>query len=296
MATQNLVVGAGYLGLRVARNWARAGARVFATTKSSWIEPIDGLCTFNGDVTSPDHWTDLFAVIGAIECVVYAIGFDRTAGPDIDDVYAGGLANVLAALPSSVSRVIYISTTGVYGSADGEWVDERTPPDPKREGGQASLAAEQILAAQPLGRRSAVLRLGGIYGPGRVPHLDKLRAGEPLPVPTDGWLNLIHVDDAAQVVVAADSWLAARKLDDGPHVFCVTDGTPVRRKDYYDEAARLINAPPPRFTPPPPDSPAAARAGASRRVRTDKLRANLSVELAYPTFCHGLAAILNNAP
>ena len=110
---------------------------------------------------------------------------------------------MLAALPSDTGRFIYISTTGVYGTAGGEWVDEETPPDPQRDGGRASLAAEQVLAAHPLGARSIILRLAGIYGPGRVPFLDKLRAGEPIPAPSAGYLNLIHVDDAAAVVVAA---------------------------------------------------------------------------------------------
>ena len=81
------------------------------------------------------------------------------------------MRNVLAALPAETGRLIYISTTGVYGPADGDWVDEVTPPDPQREGGRASLAAEQVLAAHPLGQRSVILRLAGIYGPGRVPFI-----------------------------------------------------------------------------------------------------------------------------
>ena len=96
--------------------------------------------------------------------------------------------NVLAALPSDVGRFIYISTTGVYGNAGGEWVDEDTPPDPQRDGGRASLAAEQVLAASPLADRGVVLRLAGIYGPGRIPFLDKLRAGEPIPAVSD-WVS-----------------------------------------------------------------------------------------------------------
>lgn len=223
---------------------------------------------------------------------LYAVGFDRKSGADIHSVYAGGLQNVMAALPPSVSRVIDISTTGVYGSADGEQVDEQTPPDPQRDGGRASLAAEQVLAAHPLGRRSAILRMAGLYGPGRVPHLDKLRAGEPLPVPSDGWLNLIHVDDAARIVVAADAWLAHCETADGPHVFCIADGSPVRRDDYYREAARILGAPPPQFTTPSVGSAAAARAAANRRVSNVKMRETFDIALEFPTYRQGLAAIL----
>ena len=181
------------------------------------------------DVTKPETLTVLqtLPVLGGTppESLLYAVGFDRTAGgPGIHAVYADGLRNVLAALLSSVTRAIYISTTGVYGNAGGRWVDEATPTDPQRDGGKASLAAEEILRAHPLGKRSAILRLAGIYGPGRVPYLDKLRAGEPIAAPSEGWLNLIHVDDAARIVVAMDRWLAEREASDGPHVFCVSDG------------------------------------------------------------------------
>jgi nucleoside-diphosphate-sugar epimerase len=201
---------------------------------------------------------------------------------------------VLATLPPSVTRAIYISTTGMYGSASGEWVDEATPPDPQREGGKASLAAEEVLRSHPLGASSAILRLAGIYGPGRIPYLDQLGAGKPIAVPSAGWLNLIHVEDAARIVVAADKWLAMRHAADGPHVFNVSDGTPVIRRDYYAEVARLIGAPPPGFTAPPGDSPAALRAGANRRISNEKMLRELRVRLAYPSYREGLAATLTS--
>ena len=122
----------------------------------------------SADVTQPD---DRWPNCRRPKRVLFAVGFDRAAGGSIDEVYAGGVQNVLAALPSDVGRVIYISTTGVYGNAGGEWVDEDTPPDPQRDGGRASLAAEQVLAASPFASRGVVLRLAGIYGPGRIPFL-----------------------------------------------------------------------------------------------------------------------------
>jgi nucleoside-diphosphate-sugar epimerase len=249
-----------------------------------------------GDVTRAEtlHWLLEAPSLGGKppESLLYAVGYDRTAEPDIHTVYAEGLRNVLASLPPTVNRVLYISTTGVYGPAGGEWVDEQTPSDPQRDGGKASLAAEEVLRRHPLGRRSVILRLAGIYGPGRVPYLDKLRASEPLAVPSAGWLNLIHADDAAQIVVAADQWAASQTGDDGLHVFCVSDGAPVVRGDYYAEVARLIGAPPPTFCTPPADSPAAARAASDRRVSNEKMSRLLGVELQYPTYREGLAAIL----
>lgn len=259
-----------------------------------------GTFTAQADVTKPDTLAALQtlpALGGTLpEALLYAVGYDRTAGPDIHSVYANGLRNVLAAMPASVTRAIYISTTGVYGTAGGGWVDETTPTDPHRDGGKASLVAEEILRAHPLGQRSAILRLAGIYGPGRVPFLDKLKANEPIAAPSAGWLNLIHVDDAARIAVAIDRWLAERGEEDGPHVFCVSDGAPAVRGEYYAEAARLIGAPPPRFTSPPADSPAAARAGADRRVSNAKLQKwmdEAGIALQYPSYREGLAQILH---
>jgi nucleoside-diphosphate-sugar epimerase len=294
MPPVKIVFGCGYLGLRVARLWrvTRSEARMgeFAA------ELIGAVNADVADATSLEAAFGplrMFSKFGlTLESALYAVGYDRTSDADIHTVYAKGLENVLAVLPPSVRQVVYISTTGVYGSAGGEWVDEATPPRPQREGGKASLAAERVLASHPLGQRSAILRLAGIYGPGRVPYLDKLRADEPLPVPTEGWLNLIHVDDAARIVVAVEAWLQSREAADGPHVFCVSDGAPVQRAAYYAEVAQLIGAPAPTFCPPPADSPTAARAAADRRVSNEKLRSTLAVDLLYPSYREGLAAIL----
>jgi nucleoside-diphosphate-sugar epimerase len=299
MPTTRIIFGCGYLGLQIGKLWQASGDYTWAFTRSEnrVLElGVAGMHTAQGDVTDPDslaHLQTVFGINGAtLESLLYAVGYDRTGGPDIHAVYAGGLKNVLASLPSSVNRVIYISTTGVYGPAGGDWIDEATPPDPQRDGGKASLAAEQILIQHPLGKRSAILRLAGIYGPGRVPYLDKLRAGEPLAVPSEKWLNLIHVDDAARIVVAIDPWLAKQAENDGPHIFCVSDGSPVVRGEYYAEVARLIGAAPPTFCTPSKDTPAAARAAADRRVSNRKLLNTLNIALCYPTYREGLAAIL----
>ena len=299
LQTTRIIFGCGYLGLRVGKMWRAAGDHTWAFTRNEdrVIElGTAGMHTAQGDVTdstSLGHLQEIFGIDGTpLEAILYAVGFDRSSASDMRTVYADGLRNVLNVAAPSINRLIYVSTTGVYGYARGDWVDEQTPPDPQREGGRASLAAEQVLTQHPLGRRSAILRLAGIYGPGRVPYLDKLRAGEPLPVPTTGWLNLIHVDDAARIVVAVDAWLKSRGASDGPHIFCVSDGVPVSRRDYYAEVARLVGVPEPNFSTPPPDSPAAARAAADRRISNAKLTNTLQVNLKYPSYREGLAVIL----
>jgi nucleoside-diphosphate-sugar epimerase len=288
-----LIFGCGYLGERVAKRWREAGADTVIVTRSAERAAAfrrDGFGAIVGDVTQPESLRDL----PSAETVLFAVGYDRTsqsAGPTIDEVYAAGMRNVLAALPANVGRFIYISTTGVYGPANGQWVDETTTPDPQRDGGQASLAAEQTLAAHPVGARGIILRLAGIYGPGRVPFLDKLRADEPIPAPVAGYLNLIHVDDAVEVVLATEQFQSPNR---GPRVYCVCDGSPVERGEYYSEVARQIGAPPPRFVEPEPDSPRALRAGSNRRVSNERMLSELRVTLMYPDYRAGLAAILSS--
>ncbi|MEM8943717.1 MAG: NAD-dependent epimerase/dehydratase family protein [Planctomycetota bacterium] len=293
-----LIFGCGYLGERVAKLWLDAGEDVCAVTRSdSRAERLQtfGLQTLVADVTDPASLTSL----PAAETVLFAVGFDRSVGNSIHEVYADGLKNVLAALPSSVKLFIYISTTGVYGPASGNWVDETTEPNPQRDGGKASLAAERLLNPPPpdAGRgellSSVVLRFAGIYGPDRIPYLAKLRAGEPIAAPSEGWLNLIHVADGARIVVEAEKWSTTRQLQLPAHeIFCVSDGNPVIRGDYYREVARRIGAAPPQFAEPNPSSPAAARAASDKRISNAKLRNEIGYEFRYPSYREGLAAIL----
>jgi nucleoside-diphosphate-sugar epimerase len=280
-----LIFGCGYLGSRVARKWLEAGDAVVVVTRNQEKAAVleqDGYRAIVADVTRVETLGNL----PAAETVLFAVGFDRAAGGSIEDVYANGMRNVLAALPSSIQRFIYISTTGVYGNGNGEWVDEDTPTDPQREGGRASLAAEDILSTSPFADRGVVLRLAGIYGPERVPFLEKLKAGEAIPAVSEGFLNLIHVDDAAEVVVAAG------QLNRKRGVYCVSDGHPVERGEYYTEVARRIGSAPPTFVKPDLNSPRAQRAEANRRVKNTRMLAELGVELRYPDYRAGLAAIL----
>jgi len=279
-----LIFGCGYLGLRVAQRWLADGHTVYAVSRTQQraVElAAFGIRPVVADVTQPDT----LAALPVAETALYAVGYDRRQNQSMHEVYVAGLRNVLGALPKETGRFIYISSTGVYGDSAGEWVDEDTPCLPQREGGRACLAAEEVLAAHPLGVSSVVLRLAGIYGPGRTPRKDLLLAGEPIPAPADGYLNLIHVDDAAAVVLAA-------QRAPTPRTYVVSDGHPAQRREYYLELARLLKAPAPTFVDAPPSSPAAQRAAADKRVSNARLLRELDVRLAYPSYREGLAAAL----
>ena len=233
------------------------------------------------DITDPASLANL----PDVSTVLLSVGYDRNSGKPLRDVFVGGIANVLDALPGTVSRLIYISSTGVYGQDNGEWVDENSACQPRRDGGRACLDAERIIAQHALGRRATILRLAGIYGPGRIPRRSQIEKGEPIASPSQGYLNLIHVDDAAAIVLAAGTL-------DPPHRFVVSDGTPVPRVDYYREVASRLQSPPPVFTAPDPAAHATERAGTDKRVDNRRMLAALQVTLRYPSYREGLAAIL----
>jgi nucleoside-diphosphate-sugar epimerase len=282
-----LIFGCGYLGRRVAGLWRAKGATVFAVTRSaaraadlaaSGIEPLVADLTMASQLKIPQD----------VRTVLFAVGFDRSGTASIDDVYVGGLARALESLPETVERFLYISSTGVYGKVTSGEVDETSPCEPTREGGRATLAAEELLRASKFADRAIILRLAGLYGPGRIPRAKDLVAGRPIDAPADGWLNLIHVDDAARIVLLAEDRCQP------PRTYVVSDGHPVQRRAYYDELARQLGAPPPRFVEPPVDSPAASRAASNKRVNPQRLFAELSPRLQYPSCREGLAAIVES--
>jgi nucleoside-diphosphate-sugar epimerase len=279
-----LIFGCGYLGLRVGRRWLAAGETVCAVTRSrARAEELRSIgCTpLVADVTAPESLSEL----PAAETVLYAVGHDRTARKTLREVYVAGLSNVLDALSAATQRVLYISSTGVYAQSGGEWVDEESACEPIRESGCVCLEAERVLQAHRLGKKAIILRLAGIYGPGRIPRRQGLQAGEPIAAPQYGFLNLIHVDDAARIVLAAEHVPP-------PRLYTVSDGLPPVRHEYYAELARLLAAPPPTFVDPPADSPAALRAESNKRVSNRRLLSELDVKLEFPSYREGLAAIV----
>ncbi len=279
-----LIVGCGYLGLRVARRWLDAGHQVFATTRSaSRAEQLQrcGVRPVVADVTRPETLGDLPPVAS----VLFAVGFEPSGGLSRYQVYAEGLAAVLDALDPSTRRVVFVSSTGVYGDMGGAWVDEQTPCRPESEGGRAFLAAEQRLADHPLGPRSVVLRMAGIYGPDRVPKARDLSAGKPLAVPDAGHVNLIHVDDAAQAVVAAEARGAAVRP------YLVSDGHPVPRRQFYTYLAEVLGCAVPQFVDPPARDPGTGRGRTDKRVQNRGMLEDLGVELEFADYRQGLAAI-----
>lgn len=292
-----LIVGCGYLGMRVARRWLAAEEPVAAVTRhAARAEEFraTGILPIIADVTEPASLEPLRKLLGPGDTLLYAVGYDRRAGRAMDEVYVEGLRNILAAISPEIGRVIYISSTGVYGQVAGETINEDSPTEPTREGGRVCLAAEQALLQSPFGNRAVILRLAGIYGPARVPNRADLLEQKPLPFDPASALNLIHVDDAASIV------LAAEKSAPLPRTYVVSDGHPVARGEYYSELARLWNAPPPVFaTPGEVDSSSGnavappRRGGADKRIDPARMMRELAPVLQYPEYRAGLRSIID---
>lgn len=282
----NLIIGCGYIGRRVAALWRQQGHRVLATTRHRVALPDFsrlGLESVICDVLSPAPLRSL----PPLDTVLYAVGFDRSSGSTMRDVYITGLARVLDALPP-VRRFIHVSSSSVYGQTDGAWVDEDSPTHPQEESGQIVLEAERVLKeAKP---DAMILRLAGIYGTGRLLRQKTIAAGEPIIGDPDKWLNLIHADDGARAILAA-----ADRFHPGL-VVNVCDDHPVSRRDFYAELARLLSAPPPHFVPPPADQPTPPHEKAHRRIRNRRLKEALGYSLEYPSFREGLAASIAVGP
>jgi nucleoside-diphosphate-sugar epimerase len=283
-----LVVGCGYLGSRVARLWRAQNESVAVVTRSAERAgrlQADGYVPVVADVTDPAS-LKLLDELGSIDTVLYAVGFDRAAGKGMREVYVEGLRALLDTLPTSVERIIYISTTGVYSQNDGGWIDESSVCQPAREAGRVFLEAESLLTEHALGPRAIILRLAGIYGLGRIPRRNELLSGQPVTAAADAWLNLIHVDDAARIVLAAEKQVRP------PRVYLVADGHPVRRRDYYAQASRLLKAPPPVFSNLEPQVQEDRRGITNRRVNIARLTSEVRFDFQYPSFREGLRACI----
>jgi len=268
---RRLVIGCGYLGNRVAKLWRDTGDEVYATTRGERLKALSvaGLRPLEVDVTG-DISPGAFP---AADTVVFAVG---RSGTTMFDVHGTGLLRVLDTLPQSTGRVIYISSTGVYAQNRGEWVDEASPCQPEREGGKACLSAERLLFGHVRGRDAVVLRLAGLYGERRLPWLTNVTGGNPIPSSPDAYLNLIHVEDAAQAVVIA----AASGQTVVGRTYNISDGSPPVRREYVELLASRLRKPVPMFE---------GGSGRGKRVRNDRVVCELGLRTEYDSFREGLA-------
>lgn len=227
------IVGCGYVGSALARALIALGRRVLGTTTTparcdalanDSIEPV---------VLTLSDKTAVRDLLNRCDAAVLCMAPNRNAR-DYRAVYLDGIRHVVDAIAGTpITRIIYTSSTRVYGFDDGRWVDETTPPQPADDNGAILLAAEQALlegiASQSHSRETTatVLRLGGIHGPGRDLIDRAKRLTERSPSGGRSFVNLSHRDDIVTAIV---------KLLDIPHdgVLNCVGNDPRTRRDLYD--------------------------------------------------------------
>ncbi len=187
------MVGCGDLGGRIAATLGRRGHSVWTLSRGVSSLPWPAL---RGDVTQP---AQLPGLADRFSTLVYCLTPQSRDEPAYRQIYVEGLRNVIAATGSaSVPRICFVSSTAVYGDADGDWLDEDAECCPSGFNGRVLLDAETVcLSAGP---DNLVLRLGGIYGPGRESLIRNARERKFAGDGPQVWGNRIHVDDAAQAI------------------------------------------------------------------------------------------------
>jgi nucleoside-diphosphate-sugar epimerase len=280
-----LVFGLGYSALHISQRLQLAGAQVTATVRTSAKAERLTQAGITARVFSPEYCDEaITADIAASESILVSIPPDETGDPVLSS-----FADHIAAAPN-LRWLGYLSTVGVYGDHNGNWVDEKTPPARVQERSRIRATAEQAWLAFGAARGVAVhiFRLSGIYGPGRN-QLVQLASGTARRIVKPGQIfNRIHVTDIAAVIEAS----LARPRSGG--IYNVTDNEPAPPQDVLEFAARLcgLESPPEVPFESAEVSPMARSFySESRRVRNDLIRRELGVTLRYPTYREGLIAL-----
>jgi nucleoside-diphosphate-sugar epimerase len=276
-----LIAGCGYVGSALARFRVERGDTVFGLRRN----PVDlpsGVVPIAADLAVLRSLADLPA---ALDVVVYAAS---PAGRDdafYRTTYVEGLRNLLAAVAAQGQkprRVIFVSSTAVYGQARGEWVDETSPAQPTHFSGKRLLEAEALLRES--GLPGVVLRLGGIYGPRRTRLIDEVRQGRAA-IARGGphYTNRIHRDDCAG---ALDHLI---DLAEPADCYLGVDSEPEDQGVVLRWLAGVLGTSPPRVAG--ADQRRETRGG-SKRCRNARLLAS-GYAFRYPSYREGYTAVLS---
>ena len=285
-----LIVGCGDIALRalplLTRNYQVFGL-VRSAGQADRIAAL-GAMPLTGDLDDP---ATLHALAGGSDLVLHLAPPGESGDRD------QRTANLIAALSlRPPERLVYISTSGVYGDCGGAWVDEDRPVAPQTVRGSRRVDAERSLFAwgKQSGVAVVVLRVPGIYAAERLPLAQLKRASPVLRAEDDVYTNHIHADDLAAVC------LAALERGGAGRVYNASDDSEMKMGDYFDLGADRARLPrPPRI------ARAAAEAGAigeglmsfmreSRRLTNTRMKAELRVRLRYPSVHEGVPTVVAN--
>lgn len=287
-----LILGCGYIGLALGERLVREGHEVAGLRRSASCErelQTAGIRPVYCDITQPDQ---LATLDRGYDWVVNCVSSSGGAVGDYRAVYLHGMQNLVSWLADAPPRrFIYTSSTSVYGQTDGSVVDETSPTEPAAETGRVLVETEKALleAAQRRGFSSGVVRLAGIYGPGRGYWFKQFLRGEAkLEGKGERFVNMVHRDDVVGAVIAA--------LGNGKpgEIYNVADDEPVSQLTLFQWLSKRLGRALPPFTPGTEEA-TRKRGVTDKRISNRKLREELGYRLQFPTFREGFEAELRRS-
>jgi len=229
-----LIVGCGDLGAQLAKLLSQLKIQVSGLSRSAKI--IAGVKTFVGDVTDPASLSSLITLNPSI--IIYCVAANGQTDAQYQAHYVEGLKNILNTQQQNkcLEAVMFVSSTRVYGQVTDALLDETMPAIPCDFGGERLLEAEKVL--QTLNCKTVVLRLSGIYGPGRLRMLHLAQTPERWPA-QNAWSNRIHRDDAASFI----AYLVQKLMvgEDVKSCYIVTDSKPSSQYEVLNWLAEQLH-------------------------------------------------------
>ena len=277
-----LIAGCGYVGTALGTRLASEGHVVWGLRRRPDALP-SSIRPFVADLTVPET---LEALPPRLEFVFYTASADASDDDSYRAAYVEGLRNLLHALDNQrqpLRRVLFTSSTGVYAQSSGAWVDETSPTEPAEFSGIRVLEGERLLMENPF--PATVLRLGGIYGPGRTRLIDRVRRG--LAVCTDGsplYANRIHRDDCAGALQHL------MNVDQPDQIYIGVDHEPAEQCEVLRWLAAQLGVSPPGVEP--PSGSEVRRHQSNKRCSNAKLVAS-GYLFRYSSFRDGYMALLD---
>jgi nucleoside-diphosphate-sugar epimerase len=286
-----VVIGCGYVGMRVAKHLARQGHRVYGVRRqiARTTEFDDaGVIPLQIDITVPEQ---LELIPKTIQWAVNAVSSSKRGADGYRQVYYDGTKSVtehLSTLPD-FRRYVHTSSTSVYGQTDGSWINEDSEREPSTETSQILVEVEDHLldAFREHGFPASIARVSGIYGPERGYLFQQFLKNEARMVGNGSRIiNMVHVDD---VVLAISSVLESGK----PGIaYNITDNCPTTQLDFFSWLASELQRPLPKSAS-QAELNQRKRAITNKRVSNQRLLEELRHSLLYPTFREGYAADIN---
>ncbi len=276
MKMKVLIAGYGYLGGYLGEHFAKLGHEV-SGIRRNWQTRPSAIQALTADLLEKKTLANLPQVDAVIFCQAPSKESDS-----YENTYFKATQNLLASLDKKiVKKIIFISSTSVYGKKDGSWVDESTVPETDDKETDWLLRAEQLVLKS--GCPSVVLRLAGIYGPGRN-RLKALKEGRLLPTFTEAHTNRIYVRDVVQAV-----GLSLEKGTTG-EVYVVADDAPCTQKEFYTWLCKKLNLPHESDAQPTTEN---CHYRSNKRCRNTKIKA-LGLKLQYPSYKQGYLELINS--